>query len=68
VLVVGAGIATLAAAAGLLIGMDTVLTVGAVLAAAEERRHALLTADSARLREQKVAGWARWRASRRDQV
>lgn len=32
VLVVGAGIATLAAAAGLLIGMDTVLTVGAVLA------------------------------------
>lgn len=31
-LVVGAGIATVAAAAGLLIGMDTVLTVGAVIA------------------------------------
>jgi hypothetical protein len=38
----------------------------AVLAAAQERRHELLAADSARLRAAKVAGWARWRAARRD--
>jgi hypothetical protein len=38
----------------------------AVLAAAEKRRHETLARDSARLREAKVAGWARWRAARRD--
>lgn len=40
----------------------------AVLAAAEEQRHALLADDSERLRAAKVAGWARWRAALRDQV
>lgn len=40
----------------------------AVLAAAEQRRHASLAADSARLREAKVAGWTRWRQNRRGQV
>jgi hypothetical protein len=40
----------------------------AVLAAAETRRHELLARDAERLRETKVAGWARWRATRRDQV
>jgi hypothetical protein len=38
----------------------------AVLAAAEERRRALLAVDARRLREAKVAGWARWRQARRD--